>query len=157
MFRKMRRFKQLMPEIESEKILKNGITGVLSVMGDEGYPYSVPLNYVYYNNKVYFHSAYEGHKIDSIKRNDKVCFCVILKDEVIPEKLSTRYESVICFGKAKIIQDEKLKLKMAKELGYKYCPFDKERVTMEIERFWDKLCMVEITLEQITGKKSSRA
>ncbi len=46
---------------------------------------------------------------------------------------------------------------MAKELGYKYCPFDKERVTTEIERFWDKLCMVEITLEQITGKKSSRA
>ncbi len=157
MYRKMRRFKQLMPESESEKILKNGITGVLSVMGDEGYPYSVPLNYVYYNNKIYFHSAYEGHKIDSIKRNDKVCFCVILKDEVIPEKLSTRYESVICFGKAKIIQDENLKLETAKELGYKYCPADKDRVTMEIERFWDKLCMVEITLEQITGKKSSRA
>ena len=76
-------------------------SGVLAVVGDDGYPYAVPLNYIYLNNKIYFHSAKEGHKVDAIAINNKVSFCVVAKDDVVPEELTTYFKSVIIFGKAK--------------------------------------------------------
>ena len=69
MFRKMRRFTQELTQSQNIEILKNGKTGVLAVLGDENYPYAIPLNYVYYDSIIYFHCAKEGHKIDSIKNN----------------------------------------------------------------------------------------
>ena len=83
MFREMRRKKQLLSEAETTEILKTCTSGVLGVTGDNGYPYTVPLSYAYKDNKLFFHFAKEGHKIDGIERNDKVTFCVIDKDEVI--------------------------------------------------------------------------
>lgn len=79
MFREMRRKKQQIPDNEAIAILENGKVGILAVNGDNGYPYTVPLNYMFYNGKIYFHSASEGHKFDSIKNNSKVSFCVISK------------------------------------------------------------------------------
>lgn len=72
MFREMRRKRQLLTDSECEDILNNGTSGVLAVSGDNGYPYTVPLSYVYDNNRIYFHSANEGHKIDAVKRNPKL-------------------------------------------------------------------------------------
>src|SRR5574344_2695673 len=95
MFREMRRKKQQLSIEQVEKILKQNTSGVLAVFGDDGYPYAVPLSYVYTNSKIYFHGAKEGHKLDSIKNNEKVSFCVIDKDEIVPEKdrKSTRLNS----------------------------------------------------------------
>ena len=66
MFRKMRRFKQQLSEEECLEILKTAKRGVLAVLGDEGYPYAVPLDFVYEDGKIYFHCAKEGHKLDAI-------------------------------------------------------------------------------------------
>ena len=104
MFREMRRNKQQLSCEECEEILRKSTAGVLAVSGDDGYPYAVPLSYVYCDNKIYFHSAKSGHKIDGIKNNSKVSFCVIAKDEIIPEKFTTYFRSVIVFGKARILE-----------------------------------------------------
>ena len=104
MFREMRRNKQQLSNEECGEILRKSTAGVLAVSGDDGYPYAVPLSYVYCDNKIYFHSAKSGHKIDGIKNNSKVSFCVIAKDEIIPEKFTTYFRSVIVFGKARILE-----------------------------------------------------
>ncbi|MFQ9246675.1 MAG: pyridoxamine 5'-phosphate oxidase family protein [Clostridium paraputrificum] len=107
MFREMRRKKQELSYEECISVLNKCTSGVLAVEGDDGYPYTVPLSDYLNGDELYFHCAKIGHKLDSIKRNNKVSFCVIDKDEIIPEKFTTHYRSVIVFGKAKIVEYEK--------------------------------------------------
>lgn len=153
MFRKMRRFKQQLTNEEALEILKNCKSGVLAVSGDDGYPYTVPLNFVYKNGKIYFHCAKNGHKLDAIKQNNKVSFCVIDKNEVDAENLTTLFKSVVVFGRAKIMSDtEKIKSAMT-VFGLKYNN-DVAAVEKEIQREWNGLCCVEITIEHITGKQA---
>ena len=110
MFRAMRRKKQLLSVEATEKILATGLVGVLGVAGDDDYPYTVPVNYAFENGKIYFHSAVNGHKLDGIQRNSKVSFCVIDRDEIVAEELTSYFRSAIAFGQAKIVSDEALKL-----------------------------------------------
>lgn len=153
MFRKMRRFKQQLSNDEALEILKNCKSGVLAVSGDDGYPYTVPLNFVYKDGKIYFHCAKSGHKLDAVRANDKVSFCVIDKNEVDAEKLTTLFKSVVVFGRAKIMSDtEKIKSAMT-VFGLKYNN-DVAAVEKEIQREWSGLCCVEITIEHITGKQA---
>ena len=85
MFREMRRKAQQLPFEESAAILKRGTSGVLAVLGDNDYPYAVPMSYVYDGNRIYFHSAQKGHKLDAIRHSEKASFCVIDQDEVVPQ------------------------------------------------------------------------
>ena len=95
----MRRKRQELPKEECEKILKNATAGVLSVLGDGGYPYGVPMSFVYAEGKLYFHSAVEGHKLDAIVKEDKCSFTVIDQDEIHPDEYTTYFRSVIAFGR----------------------------------------------------------
>ena len=99
MFRKMRRTERELPERQAKEILENGSYGVLALAGDGGYPYAVPLNYVYDGERIYFHCAAEGHKIDAIARDNKCSFCVIENGGVIEDRFTTKYRSAIAFGK----------------------------------------------------------
>lgn len=150
MFREMRRTRQQLSQAETEEILKNGVTGVLAVHGDGGYPYAVPVNYVYKDGKIYFHGARAGHKFDAIARDDKVSFCVIDRDEVVPEKLTTAYRSAIVFGRARLLEGEET-LQAAYELGMRFLP-DPDRVNAEIEKDLPRLACFEIVPERVTGK-----
>ena len=85
-FREMRRKRQQLSEEESIGILQNATAGTLALLGDNDYPYAVPISYVYHERKLYFHSALAGHKVDAIRKCDKASFCVIDKDDVQPEK-----------------------------------------------------------------------
>lgn len=153
MFRSMRRFNQQLSDAESIDILLNGKAGILGVIGEMGYPYTVPVNYVYSNKKIYFHSAKEGHKIDAIRQCDKVSFCVVDKDDVVSEELTSYYRSVIVFGRAKILESKKDIFNAANLIGMKYCD-DKEKISKEIKKFQNVLSCVEITIENITGKEA---
>ena len=153
MFREMRRFKQQLSDEEAAKILANGKTGVLAVLGDEGYPYTVPINYVYSNGKIYLHCAKTGHKLDAIRACDKVSFCVVEKDEVVPEKLATRYRSAVAFCRARVLESEEEKHSAALALGLKYYN-NPDAVEKEISREWDALACIELTVEHLTGKES---
>lgn len=155
MFREMRRKKQQLTQEETMVILREGTSGVLSLTGDEGYPYGVPLSYVYDGDKLYFHCAKEGHKIDAIRKNPKASFCVIAQDEIVPEKYTTCYRSVIAFGSVRILENEGKKRRAIEELALKYAPEDSEENRHNyIEKDWEPLCMLEMTVEHLSGKEA---
>src|SRR5690606_27146456 len=90
-FREMSRKKQLLSEEETAAVMERCSNGVLACFGDNGYPYAVPLNYVYYNGKIYFHSAKVGHKIDAIRRNPRVSFAVVDEDTIVSEEYTSYF------------------------------------------------------------------
>lgn len=152
MFREMRRPKQALSREKIVEILEKGETCVMAVSGDDDYPYAVPVNYVYGDDKIYFHCAVEGHKIDAIKRNDKVSFCVIAKADVDPKEMATDFISVIAFGKARILTDDDEKMYALQLLGDRYSSDFPEEVKAEIKNEWNNVALVEISIESMTGK-----
>ncbi|MBQ8787575.1 MAG: pyridoxamine 5'-phosphate oxidase family protein [Oscillospiraceae bacterium] len=153
MFRDMRRFRQALPKEQCEEILRRCTSGTLALSGDGGYPYAVPLSYFYGDGKIYFHCAKEGHKIDAVKNCPKASFCVIESDGVIPEKFTTAYRSVIAFGQVRIIDNPEEIRRAIVMLSDKYSPnMDSER-DKEIDEFFSRLCMLELTVEHMTGKQ----
>lgn len=154
MFREMRRKRQLLSKEKSLAILEKMTCGVLALHGDDGYPYAVPISYVLHEDRIYFHSALSGHKIDAINGNEKASFCVIEKDEIISEKYTTYFRSVIVFGKVHILQNEDEKREAIEILAAKYSPSQVEGRKMEIDKEFKRLCIIELTIEHITGKES---
>lgn len=155
MFREMRRKRQLLSNEESIDILNNGTAGVLALSGDDGYPYAVPVSYVYDNSKIYFHGAKTGHKIDAVRKCSKASFCVIDQDKIIPEEYTTYFRSVIAFGKVRILEDEKEIRNAVEKLAIKYHPKDSEaNRNQAIVREWAPLCMIEFSVEHMTGKEA---
>ena len=155
MFGEMRRKKQILSMEDAEDILYRGTSGVLAVSGDDGYPYAVPLSYVYDGEKLYFHSARNGHKLDAISRNARVSFCVIDQDQIIPEEYTTYFRSVIVFGTIHIMEDESEKRNAIEKLALKYAPDDTpESREKAIDREWKPLCMLEMLPEHISGKEA---
>ena len=155
MFREMRRKNQVLSREESIAILNLGTAGVLAVSGDNDYPYAVPISYVYHDNKIIFHSARSGHKIDAIKKNQKVSFCVIDEDQIIPEEYTTYFRSVIVFGKAHFIEDDIEKRKTLEILTEKYSgQMSKEHMAAAIDKEIKALIMIEIEIEHLSGKEA---
>jgi uncharacterized protein len=152
MFREMRRKDQLLSQEETIAILKKGSSGVLGVSGDDDYPYVVPISYVYRDGKLFFHGAPSGHKIDGIRRNSKVSFCVIDQDEVIQKTFTTHFRSAIVFGKARILTDDQERRMAMESLVEKYSPDYIQEGQLAIERGREKVCLVEISIEHMTGK-----
>ncbi|MBQ7573171.1 MAG: pyridoxamine 5'-phosphate oxidase family protein [Clostridia bacterium] len=155
MFRKMRRFKQEISKDECIEILKSQKRAVLSVIGDDGYPYSVPINF-YYNpddGKIYFHSAMSGHKIDAIKACDKVCFTTYT-DGVQKEDWSYHVKSVIVFGRAFEVEDQEFVKETAKKFAMKYYPKNEEKeVDEDIAKNMPRMKFIGIEIEHMTGKR----
>jgi nitroimidazol reductase NimA-like FMN-containing flavoprotein (pyridoxamine 5'-phosphate oxidase superfamily) len=154
MFREMRRNKQLLSKTDTEEILRSCTSGVLATSGDNGYPYAVPLSFSYKDGKLYFHFAKEGHKFDSITRNDKVSFCVIKTDNILPEKFTTHYRSVIVFGRARILTEDSEKKHALECLVEKYSPTYTAEGQDEIRKDWERVSVAEIRIEHMTGKAS---
>lgn len=135
MFREMRRKRQILSREDCAAILNQGTSGVLALLGDGGYPYAVPLSYVYHNEKLYFHSAQNGHKLDAIHTNPKASFCVIGKDHIVPQEYTTYFRSVIAFGTVRILEDETEKREAIRTLAIRYAPADSaEHRDAEIEQ-----------------------
>ncbi len=152
MFREMKKKDQLLSQEETIAILVRGTSGVLGVTGDDDYPYTVPISYVYRDGKLFFHSAPSGHKIDSIRRNNKVSFCVIDQDEVVQKTFTTHFRSAIVFGKARILTDDQERRIAMESLVEKYSPDYITEGQLAIKRGWEKVCLVEIAIEHMTGK-----
>lgn len=159
MFREMRRIAQQISTEECADILRRATSGVLGLHGDDGYPYTVPLSFVYRDGgdglgTIGFHCATTGHKIDAIRRNEKVSFTVIDRDEVMPRERTTKYCSVIAFGRARILTDEEEMRRAALAVGEKYSKGYEDLCEQETEETIraGRLCCVEITVEHMTGK-----
>lgn len=155
MFQKMRRKRQALSKQEILKIMYRGTSGVLALAEDSGYPYAVPISYVYDNEKIYFHCAKTGHKLDIIRKNAKASFCVIDQDLVVPEEYTTYFRSVIAFGKIRLLTEESEKRSAIEKLAFKYAPNDtSDGRKKAIDREWATLCMLEMDIVHMTGKEA---
>lgn len=158
MFRKMRRFKQQVSREECVRILKEQVRGVLAVNGDDGYPYALPINFWYDSDsdRIYFHGAAEGHKIDAIDRDDKVSFCVMNEGYIEKESGWKRIiTSVITFGRMKHVEDPEQQLLIARRIAEKVYP-DEKTVDDEVAKYKTVPCL-ELVPEHMTGKKVREA
>jgi nitroimidazol reductase NimA-like FMN-containing flavoprotein (pyridoxamine 5'-phosphate oxidase superfamily) len=154
MFREMRRKNQVLSAEDTISVLQKGTSGVLAVYGENDYPYAVPLSYVYYNCKIYFHCAKTGHKIEAINKNNKVSFCVIDQDTIVPQEYTTYFRSVIAFGKARILENETEKRKAMEILAEKYSPNHEKGRLVEIDKLFNQVCLIEIEIDHLTGKEA---
>jgi len=150
-FKEMRRKDREIFNEDIEHILVNGEYGTLSTIGDNGYPYTVPLSYVYCNKSIYFHCAEDGYKLQNIQQNDKVSFCVVTDTEVLPSKFSTKYRSVIVFGTASIVTGD-LKETILIHLIDKYSHDFLEEGKKYVEKAKDNTKIMEIHIKHMTGK-----
>lgn len=153
MFRKMRRFKQQISDEECIEVLKNAPRGVLSMIGDDDYPYGIPIDHWYCeeDGKLYFHGAKEGHKIDSLMKNDKVSFVVMDEGFRKEGEWALNIKSVIIFGRMKFVNDPE----KAKEIGINLCrkfSDDEEYIQREITQALPRAQFLELIPEHMTGK-----
>lgn len=153
MFREIRRKRKRLSEEETSVIMESCTSGVLACLGDEGYPYAVPLSYVYFNNKIYFHSAKAGHKIDAVTSYPKVSFAVIGEDTVVGEEYTAHYRSAVAFGTARIVKGEERKEAFA-ALVKKYSGNQPEEERRKAIEECKKAHIIAVDVEHITGKAS---
>lgn len=153
MFKQMRRNDRNIDNEHAIKLLEQGQYGVLSTVGENGYAYGVPLNYVYYEGNIYFHCAVEGSKIDNIMFNNKVSFCVVGNTELIPDKFSCRYESAIVFGLSIEVYDKEKEAALL-ALIQKYSSGFVEKGMEYIKKGSAQTKVFKINIEHISGKAS---
>lgn len=148
----MRRKRQQLSNEESIGLLQEGTAGTLALLGDGGYPYAVPLSYVYADGHLYFHSALSGHKVDAIRNCAKASFCVIAQDQVKPQEYTTYFRSVIAFGNIHIVEDPEEKLAIARLLGNRYNPHQDEALQRELDHGLSRMLALRFDIEHLTGK-----
>ena len=151
MFRKMRRFNQEIPEQECIDILKEQARGVLAVYGEDGYPYTFPMDYIYMDEKIYFHCAKEGHKLDAIAADNRVSFCVMDEGFRKSGDWALNIRSIVIFGRVRRIDDADETLKIVHRLGLKYYP-TAESVDEEIRKAIARVQILELSIDHMTGK-----
>lgn len=151
MERRMRRTDRGILESAARSILEKGEFGVLSTASSDGQPYGVPISYSYSGNVIYFHCAREGHKLENLKTNSRVSFCVVGRTEVLPDQFATKYESVIVFGKAFELADDEKHTGLL-EIVKKYSPGFINEGLKYIENAAHKTKVYKIGIESITGK-----
>ena len=150
----MRRNRQQLSREECERILDRRTSGVLALTGDGGYPYAVPLSYVYAAGTIIFHSAVQGHKVDAIKRDSRCSFCVIEQDEIKPAEFTTYFRSVIAFGRIHILEDAAEKVQALRLLGRRYSPNDEPGLQHEIDKSLDHVLLLRLDIDHLSGKQA---
>ena len=153
MFRKLQRYKNELSFSECVEILNFEKRGVLSVIGDEGYPYGMPMNH-YYNfddGCIYFHCVKVGHRLDSLKKCDKVSFCVLNQGTKNEDGWSYDFKSVVIFGKIEIVDDDKIVSDITRKLSRKFTT-DEEYIDKEICDYIENTILLKLTCEHLCGK-----
>lgn len=151
MYKKIRRKDRAIDNETAHALLNNSTYGVLSTTDENNQPYGIPLSYAVIDEEIFIHCANEGHKLDNIMSNRKVSFCVVGKTELLPDKFSTRYESVIVFGTASIIKGDKKRTPLIALLA-KYSPGHMERGRKYIDKLINKTVVIKVSIDHITGK-----
>lgn len=150
----MRRNRQQLSREECERILGRCTSGVLAVAGDGGYPYAVPLSYVYADGAIIFHSAMQGHKVDAIRRDNRCSFCVIEQDDIKPAEFTTYFRSVIAFGRISILENTDEKVQALRLLGRRYSPGDESGLQHEIDKSLDHVLLLRLDIDHLSGKQA---
>ena len=153
MFRPMLRVKQKLSEEECVSILKEQLRGVLSVLGDEDYPYGMPINHFYCeeDGKIYFHGGMKGHKIDAMRLHDKASFCVYDEGYRKEGDWALNIRSVIVFGRIEFVEDREKTIEISRMLCHKFTNDDKY-IDDEVARAGYRTLLFALVPEHMTGK-----
>ncbi|MBQ4425754.1 MAG: pyridoxamine 5'-phosphate oxidase family protein [Lachnospiraceae bacterium] len=152
MFRDMRRIGQKLPEDRCREILEKAPRGVLSLLGDGGYPYGIPVDFFFEGDTLYFHCAKEGHKIDAVKACDKASFCVMENGGQEEGDWWYHFESVIVFGRISLVEEEAEKTRVLRLIGNKYMPSE-EMVEAVLQRSGARAAVLALRIEHMSGKR----
>jgi nitroimidazol reductase NimA-like FMN-containing flavoprotein (pyridoxamine 5'-phosphate oxidase superfamily) len=152
MTKPLRREDRRLDDAAAMALLKRGEYGILSTSDKSNRPYGIPVNYVVMQDRIFFHCATEGQKLENITANKGVSFCVVGKTELLPEKFSTRYESVVVSGSADVIANNGLKKKVLRALVAKYAPDHIAAGDDYIDRLMDQTAVVRVSIEHLAGK-----
>ena len=148
----VRREDRVMSEAEAIALLNVAEYGYLSTIGSDGVPYGLPISFVYDDNTLILHCALEGRKIDNIRHEDRVSFCVVGKTLVQPAQFTTRYESIVVFGRAEMIEDAERKAALLMKFCEKYTPLHLEAAEKAISGSLYRTAVIVINIESVTGK-----
>ena len=152
MIQTMRRKDRALSGEEAMKVLQEGEYGILSTCDGQGQPYATPVNYVLEGSKLYFHCALSGQKLDNIRENPKVCFATVGATKVLPQRLTSRYESAIAYGQAQLVEDPGEKRMALLLLCAKYAPEDIAHARGQIRAMLEKTGVVRLDIDLVTGK-----
>ena len=152
MTRPLRREDRRLDDATAMALLKRGEYGILSTADHHHQPYGIPVNYVVMDAHIYFHCATEGHKLENLRTNSKVSFCVVGAAQVLPEKFAMRYESVIVSGSATIIDDPVERKNALRALIVKYAPEHIPAGEAYIDKLFDRTAVVGLTIDHLSGK-----
>ena len=152
MYREMRRKDKKLADSEAVRMLEQLSYCTLALQGDDGYTYSVPVSFAYAGGKIFFHSATEGKKYDSILKNNKISFSAVEKDDVKPAEFTTHYKSVVGFGKIKLLENKAEILHAMELILEKYSPDYMKEGKDYIERAWGRFYAYEIDIHHMTAK-----
>ncbi|MCL1809339.1 MAG: pyridoxamine 5'-phosphate oxidase family protein [Clostridiales bacterium] len=155
MFREMRRKDRLATEETGVALLNECVFGVLSVLGDDGYPYGVPVNFAYRDNCVFVHCFLEGHKIDAVKNHSKVCLTAVGGEEVMKGQISTNYTSVVAFGRAEVVPppENDVRETAFAAIMDKYVPNEQVRTAAYTKAHEGNAAVIIVHIEHMTCKK----
>jgi nitroimidazol reductase NimA-like FMN-containing flavoprotein (pyridoxamine 5'-phosphate oxidase superfamily) len=149
----MRRRDREVSEREARDILARAEYGVLATVGEDGWPYAVPVKHVLVGDVLYVHCASEGHKLENIAHEERVSYCAVASAKVMPAMLSTLYESAVVFGRAALVTDAEEKRTALMSLVHRFCGNDDMAQAQEALRNWgSKTVVIRIQVERITGK-----
>ena len=154
MFRPIRKKKNEISVDKAKALLRFSRRGVLAVNGDDGYPYAIPINYLYdeENEKIIFHGAKAGHKVDALKKNDKICFTVFGNEMVKEEAWAPFLQSVVVFGRCHLVESQEDAIALVKKFAAKYYP-NMDMVNEEAASSGRAVQMFEIQIEHLSGKE----
>lgn len=154
MFRPMRRMKRAISDEDARSLLAKGRRATLAVNGDDGYPFAFPIDYRFDAdaNKIYFHGAKAGQKVDALRRSDKVCLTVMGNERLEDGEWAPYVQSVVVFGRCRLVDDAAKTEAEVRRLALKYYP-SAEEVERELEKYLSAVQLYEIEIEHLTGKQ----
>ena len=151
-FREIRRGDRALSEEQAREILARAEHGVLATVGADGWPYAVPVNHVLAGDVLYIHCAQEGHKLENLAHEERVSFCAVASARVLPEALSTLYESAVVFGRAAVVTDPMEKQRGLELLAVRFCGALTVKAEEAIATSVSRTAVVRIRIERIAGK-----
>lgn len=151
MFPEMRRKDRQLSQKETVRVLESALYGTISTVNEDGWPYAVPIDFVYADGKLYFHGARDGAKLQDFRRNNRVCFSAVASAQTVPEQFSTRYASAVVFGHVSELDGEEKEAALLR-LIEKYCPDHLEQGRDYVRREMETTAAFAVSIEHMTGK-----
>jgi hypothetical protein len=152
MIHDMRRIDREVSDTDARKIMARADHGFLATVSEDGSPYAVPMNHVLDGDRIYVHCALSGHKLDNIAHDNRVAYAAVASSQIVPEQVTTHYESAIAFGTASLVEDAAERRQALGLLGQRFCAEYPTQVEEEIRKDGPKTVVIRIQIERISGK-----